>query len=316
MPQATREIKRRIRSIQNTRQITRAMELVSAAKMRRAVQNVLMTRTYASLAWQLLTELAGRTDPAQHPLLAKRYPVKRIGLILVSSNRGLCGGFNHQLVNRVNLYLAHHRQQQVELEADLVAVGRRGRDISFRLGHSIVAEFTKPDVTTRLEEITPIAKLAMADYLSGRYDRVVVAYTDFISPVSQKPRIKQLLPIEEEQDLYLGAARVPQAPAAGWQPVSEPEQASASFNYEYLFEPSPDRVLEYLLPRLLEVQIYQALLESDAAEHSARMMAMRNASDAAKDMIDGLTLAFNQARQSAITTELADITSGRVALEV
>lgn len=310
MPQATREIKRRIRSIQNTRQITKAMELVSAAKMRKAVANVLATRTYATLAWQMLTELSGRTDSSHHPLLAKRYPVKKIGMILVTSNRGLCGGFNHQLVNRVNLYIDHHKKQEVELEADLVAVGKRGRDIAFRLGHSIVAEFTKPDITTRIEEITAVSKLAVSDYLSGRYDRVVVAYTDFISPVSQRPRIKQILPIETEVDDYLGQARAVDVIA----PEASKDEPSR-FNYEYLFEPSPEKVLDNLLPRLIEIQIYQAMLESDASEHSARMMSMRNASDAAHDMIDSLTLAFNQARQQSITAELADITGGRVAVE-
>lgn len=308
MPQATREIKRRIRSIQNTRQITRAMELVSAAKMRKAVANVLATRTYASLAWQLLTELSERTSVSNNQLLQKRYPVKSIGLILVTSNRGLCGGFNHQLLHRVNLFLDHHRKQQVELEADLVAVGKRGRDLAFRMGHSIIAEFAKPDITTRIEEITAVAKLAISDYLNGRYDSIVVAYTDFISPVVQRPRIKQILPIEKEVDEFLGQARSAEVPA-------QPLDKSIWANYEYLFEPSADKVLDNLLPRLIEVQLYQAMLESDASEHSARMMSMRNASDAAKDMIDSLTLAFNQARQASITAELADITGGRVAVE-
>lgn len=309
MPQASLEIKRRIRSIKNTRQITKAMELVSASKMRRAVQNVLATRSYANLAWDVVRELVRRTDPSLHPLLVKRHPVKRIGLILVTSNRGLCGGFNHQLTHRVNQYLQQHREQQVELEADLVAVGKRGRDIMFRYGHSIMAEFTKADVTTRMDEVTPIAKLVIDDYLSGKYDRVVMAYTDYISAVSQKPRLKQILPIEHEPDEYLGSARLP-----GDAAQAVPPKNAASFPYEYLFEPSPDEVLEALLPRMIEVQVYQALLESDAAEHSARMLAMRNASDAAKDMIDSLTLAFNQARQASITAELADISGGRAAL--
>lgn len=310
MPQATREIKRRIRSIKNTRQITKAMELVSAAKMRRAVQNVLATRTYSALAWELVRELAARTDAAQHPLLAQRDSVKRIGLIMVTSNRGLCGGFNHQLTHHVNRYIEKHREQDVDLGADLVAVGKRGRDIMFRYGQSIVAEFTKADITTRVEQVTPIAKLVIDDYLSGRYDRVVMAYTDFVSPLTQRPRLMQLLPIEREADSLLGAGTFPGAT------VEVPSTHREGFTYEYLFEPSPDEVLEDLLPRMLEVQIYQALLESDASEHSARMLAMRNASDAAKDMIDSLTLAFNQARQAAITTELADITGGRAALGV
>lgn len=308
MPQATREIRRRIRSIKNTRQITKAMELVSAAKMRRAVVNVLATRTYADLGWQLLRELAHRTDPSHHPLLVPRESVKRVGLVLVSSNRGLCGGFNHQLVERVNTYIARHKTEQAGMEADFVAVGKRGRDITFRYGHSIIAEFKKPDITTRIEEITPIAKLVITDYLNGRYDKVVLAYTDFISPLSQKPRLKQILPISQESDPFLGSAR-----AANVSPA-EQEVTSAPWPFEYLFEPSADEVLEQLLPRLIEVQVYQALLESDASEHSARMLAMRNASDAAKDMIDSLTLAYNQARQAGITQELAEIVGGTVAV--
>lgn len=316
MPQATRDIKRRIRSIKNTRQITKAMELVSAAKMRKAVANVLATRAYADLAWQLLTELSQRTDPSHHGLLIRRDEIKRIGLVLVTSNRGLCGGFNHQLTHQVNSFIHKHKQQKVELEADLIAVGKRGRDIMFRYGHSIVAEFVKADVTTRLAEVTPIAKLVMDDYLAGRYDRVVMAYTDFISPLSQKPRLKQLLPIERTEDEYLGTAKEPsELSAVSPKLKAGSVQPTASFPYEYLFEPTPDLVLEHLLPRLIEVQVYQALLESDASEHSARMLAMRNASDAAKDMIDSLTLAFNQARQASITAELADITGGRVAVE-
>jgi len=310
VPQATREIKYRIRSIKSTRQITKAMELVSAAKMRRAVANVLATRTYARLGWQLLEELAHRTDPSHHPLLQRREKVMRVGLVLVTSNRGLCGGFNHQVTNAANAYIRKHQESQVELGADLVAVGKRGRDIMYRYGQAIVAEFTKADLTTRLDEVRPIARLLIDDYLSGRYDRVVMAYTDFISPLTQKPTIKQLLPIEREVDLKLGQSRESAKGVA-----QEASGHQGAFAYEYLFEPTPDEVLEDLLPRLLEVQIYQALLESDASEHSARMLAMRNASDAAKDMIDSLTLEFNQARQAGITAELAEIIGGRVAVE-
>ncbi len=312
MPQATREIRRRIRSIKNTKQITRAMEMVSAAKMRKAVTNVLATRTYADLGWQMLQELVKRTDPKHHPLLHKPEKVGRVGLVVVTSNRGLCGGFNHQLTNRANLYIKKHLNVEVELETDLIAVGKRGRDIMFRYGHTIVAEFTKADITTRIDEVTPIAKLLIDDYLAGKYNRIVMAYTDFMSAVAQKPRIKQLLPIEIEEDVDLGQAKLPDAKEAK---SSNEDKVVELYDYEYLFEPSPDAVLEDLLPRLLEVQIYQALLESDASEHSARMLAMRNASDAASDMISSLTLSYNQARQQSITAELADITGGRVAVE-
>jgi len=285
------------------------MELVSASKMRRAVANVLATRTYANLGWELLGDLIKRTKSSHHPLLKKTDQVKRVGLILITSNRGLCGGFNHQLTYKVHQYLANHKKQSVDLEADLIAVGKRGRDIMFRRGHTIVAEFVKADLTTRLDEIRPIAQMIISDFLSGRYDKIIMAYTDFISPINQKPRLKQLLPIEiETDDLYLGQVGAKESLQ------SSVKKTPATFNYKYLFEPSPEQVLNQLMPRLLETQLYQALLESDASEHSARMMAMRNASDAAKDMMDDLTLIFNQARQAAITAELADITGGRVAI--
>lgn len=306
MPQATREIKRRIRSIKNTRQITKAMELVSAAKMRKSVQNVLATRTYAQLGWQLLRQLKERTDSSHHPLLAERSEVKRVGIVVVSSNRGLCGGFNQQLANTVLRLVQTEKSANAEVE--VVALGRRGRDAVYRGGVKIVAEFIKADVTKSSEDIMPIAKLILDDYLSGKYDKVVVAYTDFVSPISQKPRIKQLLPIVNGVDAELGSAR-----AQGTQAAQEIVE-KVSYPYEYLFEPDPAQVLASLLPRLIEVQLYQAVLESDASEHSARMLAMRNASDAAKDMIDALTLSFNQARQAGITAELAEIVSGSVAV--
>ncbi len=306
MPQATREIKRRIRSIKSTRQITKAMELVSAAKMRRAVANTLMSRSYSDLAWQLVLELKRRVSEAEQPLLTPRENIKRVAVLVVSSNRGLCGGFNNQLTHKVINYINQSLQAEAKPEAvELVTLGKRGRDILLRQGFNLAAEFIKQDITTKLSEVLPVVQLLINDYLSGRYDKVVLAYTDFISPLVQKPRLKQLLPIELTPDLYLGVSQ------------SKPPAPEVKHNfgeYEYLFEPSTSEVLGELLPRLLEVQIYQAVLESDAAEHSARMMSMRNASEAAKDMVDALTLAFNQARQASITSELADITGGRAAL--
>lgn len=298
MPQATREIKRRIRSIKNTRQITKAMELVSAAKMRRAVANVLSTRTYAGLGWNLLQDLSSRTGLSEHPLLQARDSIEKIGLVLITSNRGLCGAFNHQPAGQAIKYIVKVKQN-TKTEVEVIAVGKRGRDIMARQGYVVTAEFIKPDITTKIEQILPIARLCIDDYLAGKYDRVVVVYTDYISALRQRAQVKQLLPLTManefmEKTLVQKGAEAP----------------------DYLFEPSVDEVLEDLLPRLLEVQVYQAMLESDASEHSARMIAMRNASDAAKDIIESLTLAFNQARQAAITTELADITGGRAALGV
>lgn len=301
MPLATREIKRRIRSVTNTRKITKAMELVAAAKMRRAVRAVLSTREYSRAAWQIVKELAGRTDPALHPLLQKRDKVKKVGLVMISSNRGLCGGFNREVVDTVAAYIRQHKQENVEIEAEVMLMGKRGRDIMFRHGHEVVAEFTKVDVATRVSEVTPLAKMAIADYIAGRYDKVVVAYTDYYSAVKQTPRIKRLLPIGHEDD-ELGSVAGSEA------------EAATEVDHEYLFEPNADLVLDQMLERLIELQLYQALLESNASEHSARMMSMRNASDAASDMIRDLTLTFNQARQQMITSELADISSGSSAV--
>ena len=308
MPQATREIKRRIRSIKNTRQITKAMELVSAAKMRRAVANVLATRTYANLGWELLAELSKKTPTEDHSLLNQVTGTNRIAVLVVSSNRGLCAGFNNQLSSRVQKYIKKTVGNS-ETKVELITLGKKGRDLMWRAGFDIVAEFDKPDVTSKLEQVTAVAKMLVADYLAGKYDKIIMAYTDFISPITQKSTLKQLLPIETKQDPELGYAKVHHIPVE----VVD-KKLENNFDFEYIFEPSPAEVLENLLPRLLEVQVYQAVLESDASEHSSRMLAMRNASDAAKDMIDSLTLAFNQARQASITAELADITGGRVAV--
>ena len=306
MPQATADIKRIIKSISNTKKVTKAMELVSASKMRKAISSVLSTRSYSKLAWELLKKLAKRTDSKYHALLHTRKNIKKIGLVLITSNRGLCGSFNYQIINRVHDFI-QAQKSEVGLEADLVIMGKRGKDVMFKQGHNIIAEFNKLDITTAIEEIRPLAKLLIDDYLSGKYDKVMIAYTDFISTLAQKPRLMQLLPIVKfSEDKYLGQAD---------EDKSEDKNDEDFAKMEYLFEPNPEKVLDQLLPRMLEMQIYQAILESDASEHSARMVAMRNASDAATDMISSLTLIFNKARQSSITAELADISGGRAAVE-
>lgn len=303
MPAGTKEIQRRIRSISNTKKITKAMELVAASKMRKAVTAVLATRPYAQSAWDIIRQIAETTDVSHHPLLAKRKTISKIGLILISSNRGLCGGFNREIIDHVGRYMRNHKKQIVDIEAEVLLMGARGKDIMYKHGHEVVAEFAKLDVVTRISEVTPLAKMVIDAYEKGTYDKVVIAYTDFASSLVQKPRIKKLLPIEREDD-ELGYTTAEPAPA---------DEADLQ-SFEYLFEPSPREVLEQMIYRLIELQIYQALLESNASEHSARMLAMRNASDAAHDMIDDLTLTFNQARQQSITSELAEISASRAAI--
>lgn len=293
MANSTREIRRRIRSIGSTRKVTKAMELVSSAKMRRAVQSVLATRTYAMRAWDLLTNLASRTNPDAHPLLRRREGI-RIGLVIVSTNRGLVGGFNSILAAAIAQFL---RSGGVDpANAEVILLGKRGRNIMNRFGLTAVAEFEKADVVANIEEVRPAAKMVIDEFVGGDYDRIILAYTDFISTINQKPRVRQLLPLIQN-----GTAENGQAPIG---PARE-----------YVFEPNADEVLEAVMPRLVEMQLFQAILESTASEHAARMVAMRNASDAAGDLIDDLTLTFNQARQAGITQDLSEISAGRVALE-
>lgn len=302
MAVSTRDIKRRIRSITSTKQITKAMELVSAAKMRKAIKAVQATRPYASLAWETVLNLAEKTDREQYPLL-KRRPVKKEAVVLISSNRGLCGGFNQQTIRIVSDYLAQRKNEQAEAKLDLIVLGKRGRDAVLKLGHTIVAEFEKVDVVTELAAITPLSRLLIDDFAAEKYDRVMLVYTDFVSALKQLPRLRQLLPIEKQIE-GLGAVAADQAKTA---------ETKIEFS-EYIFEPSAREVLQAILPRLVEIQIYQAVLESNASEHSARMMAMRNATENAEEYINDLVLTFNQARQAAITRDLAEISASRAVL--
>ncbi|MBI5621837.1 ATP synthase F1 subunit gamma [Candidatus Falkowbacteria bacterium] len=297
-----RDIQRRIKSVKNTKKITKAMEMVSSAKMRKAVSGVTGTRPYSILAWQMMQNVASRTDLSLHPLLQPRPEVRRMAIVLITSNRGLCGSFNQQAVRAALEYIRQQQGHQA-MAVECVALGRKGARSLVRSGQSVVAEFDKADIMDELVEIRPMTKLLVREYLAGYYDRVVVVYTDFVSAFKQACRVKQLLPIEPDFDVTLGA-------------ISTADTAApAPDRTEYLFEPDPATILDSVLPRLLEVQVYQAVLESNASEHSARMMAMRNASDAAADMIDELTLTYNTARQAAITAEIAEISGGKAALE-
>lgn len=292
-----RDIKRRIKSIGSTKKITRAMQMVSAVKMRKAQIAAFSSRTYAALAWQIITNLSHKVDPKYHALLSRdRKHAAKVGVILVSSNRGLIGGFNASLIATTLKEIG--KEQQAELIAELFVVGKKGRDAMLRLGKTIVAEFTKQDRVIGIEEVMPISQIVVDEYLRGNYSKILIIYTDFISIINQLPKITQLLPlpIQEHKAEHL-------------------KDTDKKYHYDYLFEPTPEKVLDYLLPRIIQSQIYQAVLESDASEHSARMVMMKNATDAASDLIEDLTLTYNQLRQANITKELAEITAGRAALE-
>ncbi len=296
----TRTIKRRIKSVKNTRKITKAMELVAASKMRKAVNSVLATRPYAKLAWDTVLTISKITDTSLHPLLRKREGGKNILVILLTSDRGLAGGFNNnvikQTVNRI-------KEMGETYEISTICIGRRGADAMRRIGIPITASFTGIANNPKFEDILPIGRLVIDEFQSGNYDKVIVAYTDFKSALTQEPLLLDLLPLGSPEDTKeIGE-------------VKEGGEVKITHAEEYRFEPSPKAVLNKILPRLVETMIYQAVLESAASEHSARMMAMRSASDAASDMIEALTFTFNQARQAGITQEIAEISSGKAALE-
>ena len=315
---SSRDIKNRIKSIGNTKKITRAMEMVSAAKMRKAIEAVLKTRPYANLSWSTVLNLAkagnGQNGQALHPLLIKRKPAEKVALILITSNRGLCGGFNSAIVKKAVESIKRHQASSHEF----ILIGKKGAAAHKNFGFEVAADFPKLDYINEVKEVVPAARLVINDYLAGRYDKVMVAYTDYVNAAKQIPRVKQLLPIEiDETEKYLGIVGQDTRLGAGQEFVAEKEKqhlTHGEFIYEYTFEPSPAEVLDEMLPRLIEIQLYQALLESNASEHSARMTAMHQATEAAGDMVGELTLSFNKARQASITLEIAEISAGANAL--
>jgi F-type H+-transporting ATPase subunit gamma len=281
-----REIRRRIRSVRSTSKITRAMEMVAASKMKRAQDRTLAGRPYADKMSVVLAGLAAQRRAGEeiHPLLARR-SVRRIAVIHITPDRGLCGG----LVANVNRSLASFLLQQ-QMPVSSVALGRRGLDFLLRSRQEVRAQFTRLGDRPSVTDVIPAARVVIEDYTAGLVDEVYISYTRFVSTMSQKPAVWRLLPIE-------------------------PAALGAGQGEDYIYEPSSAEVLVQLLPRFVEMQLYHALLESIASEQSARMVAMRNATDNANELIDDLTLHYNKARQEIITKELLDITGGAAALE-
>ena len=321
---STGDIKRRIKSISSTKKITKAMEMMAVVKMRKAIESVLKTRSYANLSWSMILNLSrasSKNGESLHPLLEKRKEIKKTGVILITSNRGLCGGFNTAIINKINDAIKKHckSEENITKETEFILIGKKGAAVYSHFGYNIVADFPKYDVISEVKEILPISQLVIKEYLAKKYDKIFVAYTDYISLTKQVPRVKQLLPVDiATKDEYLGI--IGQDPRIGinknfLEGKEEKYLKQDGFTYEYIFEPSPSEVLDDMLPRLIEIQLFQALLESNASEHSARMTAMHQATDAAGDMVDELTLFYNKARQSGITAEIAEISAGANAMK-
>lgn len=293
-----REIRRRIKSVKNISQVTRAMQMVAASRMRRAQERALASRPYAAKAWEILTGLAAQRGNVEqlHPLLTRRDEIRNIAIILITADRGLAGAYNSNILRTTSRFM---REQNKET-ASLITVGRKGRDLMVRYGRKVIADFTDMPPLPSSLDIAPITRLAVDGFLGGEFDEVYLAYTDFINTLNQEPTIRLLLPIR--------AGHVES------KVLSEYLTSSEAVPSEYIYEPNPAALLDTLLPRFTELQIYQAILESRASEESARMVAMRNATDNAKELIGDLTLTYNKVRQDAITKEMLDIAGGAEAL--
>jgi F-type H+-transporting ATPase subunit gamma len=287
-----RDIRRRIRGIRNTAKITKAMELVAASRLRRAQMRVTAARPYAEAMRALVAELGDLAPGGEslHPLLIQR-EVRSVGVLLVTADRGLAGALNTNITRRgTELILEQERTDGRSVE--IVTVGRRGQDFLVRRGRNLMATFTGIVDRVTYDDIIPIARVITDRYVEGTIDRAVLVYPRFISTLSQRPEVVQLLPIQ------------PPEPAAN-------ERAR---KLDYIFEPDPQAILEQLLPRYVEVQIYQAVLETAASFFSAQMVAMRNATDNANDLVESLSLTYNKVRQANITREVTEIASAAEAM--
>lgn len=273
--------------------------MVAASRMRRAQEQALASRPYAAKAWEILTYLTAQSSNVEqlHPLLTQRESVQNIAIILITADRGLCGAYNSNIIRTTLRFMREHDAEA----AQLITVGRKGRDLMIRFGRSVIAEFSDLPARPAAVDVAPFARLALDGFLTGEFDQVYLAYTDFINTLVQEPTIRLLLPIEPGEV----GSKVMQEYLTG------PPTATAA---EYIFEPDATTLLDNILPRFTELQIYQAVLESLASEHSARMVAMRNATENANELVDDLTLTYNKVRQEAITKEMLDIAGGAEAM--
>lgn len=277
-----KEIKRRIKSVKNTKKITKAMELVAASKMKKAVSKTLDSRVYASYSWAILRNLLSKQEGFVEQN-EKRSTSNKELIVLITSNRGLCGGYNAQVIRSVIKRIRENSSKR-----DFITIGRKGDSALRRIGQNIVAHFDVGEKVA-LSQVMPIVDFLLAKFKEGIYDTVYVEYTDYISALSQKPNLKQLLPFET---------------------ITDQENETRTEAPDFTFEPSFNEIVPVLKDKIMRVWMYQMILESLASEQSARMMAMRNATDAAGEMIDDLTIRFNKTRQAAITKEISEISAG------
>jgi len=290
-----RETRLRIRSVKNISQVTRALQAVSASKVRKAMQALVNTRPYASKAWQVLNHIAGQPGRANlHPLLTEHKEINNVLVVLITGDRGLAGAYNSNIVR-----FALQKFKNYPVPVQYITVGRKGRDLILRRRQKLLAEFSNLPAAPSFMDVSAIGRLAVDEYLSEKVDEVYLVYTDFVTIGRQVPTMKKLLPLEVGE----GEGRV----ADFEKPTHGPAAA-------YIYEPDQTEILEQILPRFTALQVYQAILESQASEHAARMVAMKNATDSATALVDALTMNYNKARQGSITNEMLDIAGGAEAM--
>ena len=291
---SAREMRLRIKSVKNISQVTRALEAVSAAKVRKAIQALSATRSYAIKAWQVLRHITNQPGTGNlHPLLTARTKPKNALVIVMTADRGLAGAYNTNVIRYVL-----QRFDKYHLPVKYITVGRKGRDLLLRMRKPVIADFSSLPSAPKFSAVSAIGRLVVDDFIKGEVDEVFLIYTDFVSMARQVATLKKLLPLEIENAGEL---------------VQEFEQHTG-MAAAYEFEPDQKEILDEMIPRFTALQIYQAILESQASEHAARMVAMRNATDNAKELVNSLQLAYNKVRQQTITNDILDIVGGAEAL--
>jgi len=303
-----RDIRKRIRSVKNTRQITKAMKMMSAAKLRKAQDAIIAARPYAQVLDQIIADLAARSADQEvaHPLLTAR-PVKRAELVLLTSDRGLAGGFNSNVIRRASRFL--YENSALEL-IQFSTVGRKGHDFFRNRRQTIRKDFGYLYQQLNYLSAKAVAEELTASFMNGEVDAVYVIYNEFVSAISQKVVVSQVLPLQT-----FGASAEPSPAAASALATAAPKAPEGPVLVDFKYEPDRQAVLDRLVPQAVSIKLYRALLESVASEHSARMAAMENATSNATDMIASLSLHYNRTRQAVITKELMEIVSGAEALK-
>ncbi|NCC70106.1 ATP synthase F1 subunit gamma [bacterium] len=302
--ESAKDIKNRINSIKNTKKITKAMEMIAASKMKKQVKLALSGKNYAEYALSMMINIVRNNKGIKHPFLKKNKDIKNVLIIILTSDKGLCGGYNINIFKSLNKYIDENKEKNI----DAICIGKYAQKYAKKLNINIVKIFPSFGESIKIDEIDDLNNFIKDEFLKEKYDRIKIIYTNFISPISNNIKIRRLLPLTEKNMVYLFS-----------EIGKDDENIDENYyrdknNVDYIFEPSPEIIFDKVIPILVKIEIYQCILESLASEHSLRMIAMKNASDNAGKIVDRLLLKYNKVRQASITSEILEISSGAEAL--